>query len=712
MKHLFLFLFNLFLFFNSFANVQNRILKIGRINDAYKLDGKLTENFWKETDSIATLTMVEPQENEPASRKTVVRIVADENKILIGIKCYDEPDKITAYSKARDAHIFTEDYIKFVLDPFLDGRTGYIFAVNPFGARYDALVSNRGEDENSNWDGVWEAQTKIGSDGWTAEIEIPVKTLSFNENLKSWGFNIERKIQRLLEKDRWSGINRNYKVGQTKHAGKITDLPRFDFGLGTTLWFSAINKLGKTYGTKLKNEIDASGEILQKITSDISATITVNTDFAETEVDTRKTNLTRFPLFFPEKRAFFLEGADIFDFGLGLGRDIIPFFSRKIGLHEGTEVPLTLGGKINGKVGNTNFGALISRTGKVDTLVPAATMGSVRIKENIWGESTVGMIGTFGDPQGRANSWLLGFDFTYQNSNVFNGNNLLVGIWGLYNNREDLTGNKIAYGIKIDYPNDLWDVMLAYKKIGNAFDPSIGYVPRKGVTIYRAGVDFTPRPNIPFIRQFFFESFFSLVRTEHDWQSYGLFFAPIHFLLESGDRFEFNIRPQGENIEEEFDIAENVTITEGKYNWVKYRLEFESASKRVISGQATWWFGGFYNGHLHQLEFQLDWRPTNNITIGLNFEDNIGSLPQGDFTKQIFRSRLALNFSPDLQLTNYLQYDNESRKLGTNLRLRWTYDKLGDLFIVYNHNINHFVNNRWQFESNQFIIKLRYGLWF
>ena len=712
MRYLLIFFLLTFQIVSGFSNPPEKILRIGRIDNSYRLDGKLNEQFWELTDSINTLTMVEPDENSPAAYRTVVRIAADNEKIIIGVRCYDNPDKITSYSKARDARIFSEDYIKFVLDPFMDGRSGYIFAINPSGARYDALVSDRGESENSNWDGIWLAKTNIDGKGWTAEFEIPVKTLSFNKNLRFWGFNIERRIQRLLEKDRWSGINRNYRIGQTIHAGKITNLPRFDYGYGTTISFSAINKTGKTYGTKFKNKIDASGEIIQKISSDVNAVLTINTDFAETEVDTRKTNLTRFPLFFPEKRAFFLEGADIFDFGLGLGRDIIPFFSRKIGLYKGTEVPLLLGGKINGKLGNTNFGALVSRTDKVDTLVPATNMGAVRIRENIWGESTVGMIGTFGDPLGRASSWMLGFDFTYQNSNIFNGNNFLVGVWGIYNNREDLAGDKSAYGFKIDYPNDLWDILLAYKKIGNAFDPSLGYVPRKGVKIYRAGVDYTPRPDIKFIRQFFFESYFSLITTESDWQSYGLFFAPIHFLLESGDRFEFNIRPQGENLEEDFEISDGVVIPKGKYNWVKYRLEFESASKRVVSGQATWWFGGFYEGHLHQLEFELNWRPTNNITVALNFEDDIGSLPQGNFTKQIFGSRLAFNFSSDLQLTNYLQYDNESRKLGTNLRLRWTYDKLGDLFIVYNHNINHFVNNRWQFESNEFIVKLRYGIWF
>ncbi len=712
MRYLLIFFLLTFQIVSGFSNPPEKILRIGRIDNSYRLDGKLNEQFWELTDSINTLTMVEPDENSPAAYRTVVRIAADNEKIIIGVRCYDNPDKITSYSKARDARIFSEDYIKFVLDPFMDGRSGYIFAINPSGARYDALVSDRGESENSNWDGIWLARTNIDGKGWTAEFEIPVKTLSFNNNLRFWGFNIERRIQRLLEKDRWSGINRNYRIGQTIHAGKITNLPRFDYGYGTTISFSAINKIGKTYGTKFKNKIDASGEIIQKISSDVNAVLTINTDFAETEVDTRKTNLTRFPLFFPEKRAFFLEGADIFDFGLGLGRDIIPFFSRKIGLYKGTEVPLLLGGKINGKLGNTNFGALVSRTDKVDTLVPASNMGAVRIRENIWGESTVGMIGTFGDPLGRAHSWMLGFDFTYQNSNIFNGNNFLVGVWGIYNNREDLAGDKSAYGFKIDYPNDLWDIMLAYKKIGDAFAPSLGYVPRKGVKIYRAGVDYTPRPDIKFIRQFFFESYFSLITTESDWQSYGLFFAPIHFLLESGDRFEFNIRPQGENLEEDFEISDGVVIPKGKYNWVKYRLEFESASKRVVSGQATWWFGGFYEGHLHQLEFELNWRPTNNITVALNFEDDIGSLPQGNFTKQIFGSRLAFNFSSDLQLTNYLQYDNESRKLGTNLRLRWTYDKLGDLFIVYNHNVNHFVNNRWQFESNEFIVKLRYGIWF
>ncbi len=712
MRSLLLFFLILFHIITVTLFAQNKVLKIGKLNNTYKLDGKLDETFWAETDSINSLRMVEPNENFPATLKTVIKIAADPDKIIFGIKCYDDPDKIISYSKARDAHIFTEDYIKFVIDPFLDGRTGYIFAVNPSGARYDALVSNRGEGENSNWDGIWEAKTIIEKFGWSAEIEIPIKTLSFNKSLKSWGFNIERRIQRLLEVDRWSGINRNYRVGLTSHAGKIINLPHFDFGLGTTVRFSAINKIGKTFNTKFKNNIDASGEILQKITSGINATITINTDFAETEVDTRRTNLSRFPLFFPEKRSFFLEGSDIFDFGLGLGRDIIPFFSRKIGLYEGTEVPLIIGGKINGKVGNTNFGALISRTNKVDSLVPSTTMGAFRIKENILGESTIGIIGTAGDPQGRANSWMLGVDFTYQNSNLFKGNNFLVGIWGLYNNRVDLSGDKAAYGIKIDYPNDLWDISLTLKKIGNQFDPSIGFVPRNGVKIYKLGIDYTPRPDFKAIRQFFFESFFSLVRTDHDWQSYGLFFAPIHFLLESGDRFEFNIRPQGENLDEAFEISDGVNIPKGKYNWVKYRLEFESASKRVLSGQATWWFGGFYDGHLHQIELEANWRPSSNITVSLNFEDDIGSLPQGNFTKQLYSSRVALNFSPDLQLTNYLQYDNESRQLGTNLRLRWTYNKLGDLFIVYNHNVNNLINNRWQFDSNEFIIKLRYGIWF
>ncbi len=706
-------LFMIQLKFNFAQQVrEGKYLKVGRIKGTIHLDGYLNESFWKGIDSIKNLTMVEPLENSEATEKTVVKILANKQYILIGVICYDNPDLITVFSKGRDQNLESEDYIKIVLDTYLDKRAGYVFAVNPFGARYDAIVARRGEGENSTWDGVWDAKTVIGKFGWSAEILIPVKTLSFKENLHRWGFNIERKIQRLMEKDRWTAIKRNYAVRTLSKEGIIANLPEFELGAGILTRISPILGFRKQRGQKTGFDRDLSGDITKRITPDVSATLTVNTDFAETEVDARRTNLTRFPLFFPEKRTFFLEGADIFDFGLGLGRDVIPFFSRKIGLFKGREVPIIFGTKITGKLGNTNFGGLFVRTNKVDNLVPATNMEVIRIKQNIWQQSNFGIIATAGDPAGLKNSFLLGADFTYQISDLFGDKNFLIGLWGLYSNRPDTSGVKSSFGLKIDYPNDLFDISFTYKYIGDVFTPSLGFVPRPGVKMYRLGFDYMPRPESKLIRQFFFESSWRLVTgLDNKWQSYSIFTAPFHFRLESGDRFEFNFRPVGEKLSNPFEIERGVVLKPGEYNWKRFRVEFESASKRRISGQATWWFGSFYTGRLDQINLILSAKITSNLIIDANFEKNIVRLKEGNFDQTLFSARIRLNFSPDLQISSFIQYDNESNSIGTNTRLHWTITPLTDLFVVYNYNFVKFKESPWLFDSNQLIIKLSYGLW-
>ena len=286
-------------------------------------------------------------------------------------------------------------------------------------------------------------------------------------------------------------------------------------------------------------------DVTQRITTDITAQLTVNTDFAETEVDSRQTNLTRFPVLYPEKRQFFLEGADIFDFGLSLGRSLMPFYSRRIGLYEGNEVPIQWGGKVNGKVKNTHFGSLFTQTGAVDSLVSGSKMGVVRIKQNILKESSFGMIATMGDPGARSQAWTTGMDFTYQTSSFGSGKNFLVGAWGMVNNREGLEGDKTAVGVKIDYPNDLWDWFVQYRRIGDAFDPSLGFVARRGINSYEGKVDFMPRPDSRLIRQHRFQFSPSLYTDlNHHWESYRVFFAPLNASLESGDRVEFNLQPR------------------------------------------------------------------------------------------------------------------------------------------------------------------------
>jgi len=677
-----------------------------------KVDGWLSEEDWSKADSITTLSMVEPVVNGTPSFKTIVKILVTPKNIYLGIKCYDDqPDEIVAFSKARDSELANEDYLKVILDTYLDGRNGYIFAINPFEARYDALVSYNGEFENPNWDGAWDAQNQISGDFWSTEIRIPVSTLTYNKSLDSWGFNIERRIQRFMEVNRWSGVSMDYTIGQTRHAGLITQLPEFNPGIGLTPRVSVLAKATQDGEKEAAYDWKPSLDITQRITTDITAQLTVNTDFAETEVDSRQTNLTRFPVLYPEKRQFFLEGADIYDFGISLGHSLMPFYSRRIGLYEGNEVPILWGGKINGKVKNTHFGSLMTQTGSVDSLTPGSKMGVVRIKQNILKESSFGMIATLGDPGARSQAWTTGVDFTYQTSSFGSNKNFLVGAWGMVNNREGLEGDKTAVGIKIDFPNDLWDWFVQYRRIGDSFDPSMGFVSRRGINSYQGKVDFMPRPENRLIRQHKFQISSSLYTDlDHQWESYRVFFAPFNARLESGDRFEFNIVPQGEYLKMPFEISNGVTIDPGGYHWVRYRLEASTASKRAINGMATYWFGGFYGGRLDQIDLQLNWRVMSFLVLEFMYENNIGRIPAGSFNKELMSVRTALNINSNMNVSIFVQYDNESNSVGSYSRLRWTFAPLGDLYIVYKHNIQPGLADRWSQDQNQLIVKLTYGI--
>lgn len=695
---------------------QRPSLRIGQLQGAIRLDGLLTEEAWTRAPVIQDLTTTEPLEGGTPRARTLVRVLAEARVLVIGVEAKDpDPDGIVSTSKARDTELRSEDYLKIILDPFLDGRSGYIFAVNPGGARYDALVARRGEGEDPQWDAVWEAATARGPEGWSAEIRIPLQSLRFNGDLRRWGFNVERRVERLQEVSRWASPFRAAKISQTSRAGYLTDLPVFDTGVGLTVRpavVAGVEKEGED--GDWEGSFEPSLDVFQRLGQNVTAMATVNTDFAETEVDTRKTNLTRFPLFFPEKRTFFLEGSDIFDFGVGMASpyfsDVVPFFSRRIGLYDGESVPLNAGGKISGRMGNTNFGGLVTRTGSVDGLVDAATMGAFRVQQNVLEESSVGVLGTFGDPTGAQGSYLLGLDATYQTSRLRGDKNFILGAWGLFTDRKGLTGDRWAFGGKIDYPNDIWDVALTYLRLGDGFDPALGFVPRKGIHKLSGGLNYRIYPRSrPWLRmanhQFRPTMIWSL---DGEWESYRFFTAPINWRLESGDRIEINVSPEGERLEEPFEI-DGVALKPGSYHYVRSRLEWEMARKRPVSGQLTWWFGTFYDGWLDQIEAEVQLRPSELIIFDLTATRNMGRLDAGDFDQQLYGIRILANFSSDLQLTSFIQYDDVTREVGINTRLRWTFNPLGELFVVHNYNIVDELD-RWALDATQLLVKLQYAV--
>ena len=675
------------------------------------IDGDLSEPAWGAADAIDSFVQAEPEEGSPATFRTTVQVLAGARVLIIGIRCDDPvPVDIVSFSVRRDAVLTSEDHIRIVLGPFVDGRSGYVFAVNPSGARYDGLINPGGESDNPDWDGIWEAATRRSPTGWSAEISIPVHSVSFKPGLREWHFNVERRVQRLLETDRWASPSRQYRVTQTSRAGLLTDLPEFSLGAGLTVRPALTTGGGiPVPDADIDGEFQPSLDLTQRLGPNLLVSATINTDFAETEVDTRRTNLTRFPLFFPEKRTFFLEGSDIFAFGLGLGEDVIPFFSRRIGLVGDAEVPIIAGGKVNGRSGNTNLGALVVGTNDKEGVVDTnAQMAAARVKQNVGAESWVGAIATVGDPLARAGSWLAGSDVTYATSRFRGNKNLLIGVWALATARAGLGTQATAHGFAFDYPNDLWDINFIYKRIGRDFDPSLGFVPRRAVQLFRAQVNNRTRLARGPLQQLFHQ-FQPFVATDlaGRWESYQVFFAPVNWRFRSGDRVELNANPTGERLIEPFTIS-GVPIPPGRYHWTRYRIEGGTAQKRRLYAQVTWWFGDFYNGDLDQFEWTGAWNPTPLLTVEFSGARNIGNLSTGRFTQTLIGNRLRVNLSPDLSISSYVQYDTDSDTVGTNTRLRWTFRPVADLFVVYNHNVRSMLD-RWQTDSNQLLVKLQYA---
>jgi len=687
-------------------------LRAGRTDQPVRLDGRIDEPAWFAVDSIDGLTEVEPVAGATPASRTVVRVIATAHDIYVGIVAWNPPGvRTTGFSKGRDSEITNEDHLGLVFDTFRDGRSGYVFAVNPVGARVDALVAGRGEDLNENWDAIWDVKTARFDWGWSAEFVIPIKSLIFARGLTSWGFNVERVVQGSQEKTRWASPTPDIEITQTSRSGLLTGLPEFRLGVGISIRPAVSGGTSKeSPDSAVAGVLHPSLDVTQRVGGNLLASVTVNTDFAETEVDTRRTNLTRFPLFFPEKRSFFLEGADIFEFGLGTGQDVMPFFSRRIGLYQGQQVPLIVGGKLNGRVNQTNIGALTTVTDRYEDLVPVAGAGVVRVQQNVLEESSAGVIATFGDPAGRDNAWTAGTDFTYQTSRFAGDKNLLVGVWGLATGRDGLTGDRTAIGGKIDYPNDLWDVALTWRRVGDGFDPSLGFVPRPGVYSTSLGGRYGPRPRRWGIRQLFLEARGSVVTNlDLDWESWRVSVTPINLRFDSGDDFEIGITPQGERLVEPFEVADGIIIPAGEYGFTRYEIQLETASKRPLSAEVQFSSGGFYNGTLHEFEFGTAWRPSATFNLLVSGVWNVGRMPAGDFDQTLVAGRVLLNVSPQLQFSSYWQYDTESRVLGTNSRLRWSFSPSGDVFLVYNHNAREEdPDGGFRFASNDLRLKVQY----
>jgi hypothetical protein len=659
-------------------------LKAVRVKEGPKVDGLLTDIAWQSAAAVTGFRMVEPRPGEDPSEKTEARVLYDDSSLYIGVTCYDsEPGRISANTMAHDSgnvssymgyghgpQTASDDVVRILLDPFQDKRNAYLFFVNSRGARGEGLVYAGGS--SLNWDGIWEAQSRRLEDGWSTEIRIPFKTISFRPGLTVWGLNIERTIARKMEVIRLSGTTRDSNFNNPNEAAALQGIEGVKQGLGITFkpyGLASASKDSLGPGT-YQGELDGGFDLYKSFTPNLVGVASYNMDFAETEVDERRINLTRFPLFFPEKRMFFLEGSEVFSFSSSVS--FMPFFSRRIGLFEGSQIPVRFGTKLYGKIGNTNLAVLDVQTGAYGDL-GGRNLLAARMTQNIFAQSKVGWIFTNGSPTGEKNS-LAGVDFNYSSSKFLGDKNIMLAAWGAYNWNEREEGRHHGFGFRADYPNDLWNVQTTYAYYGEALDPGLGYMMRQGIQTAYARVAFQPRPSKGslgrLVRQFFFEG-----SADYYWDLTGnletsqISASPLAFRTQSGERFGFSVVANRDVLPYDFEIAKGILLPAGPYGFTSFRLDASTAGHRPVVVDAGYNFGEFYSGHYDDVSLGLTLKFKGYATLALDTNFVRGRLPEGGFSQNVYQLKADIFHT-----------------LGWSARLRWRISPGNEVYLVYNKN--------------------------
>lgn len=658
------------------------------------LDGRLDEEFWQRAVPAADFMQIDPANGEPATEKTEVRVVFNSDTLYIGALCFDsEPDKWLGYQRRRDEFLQSDDRFMWTIDTFLNAQSGYFFEMNPSGLMGDSLMG--GGIDNRQWDGIWNARVHRGDFGWSIEIAIPFRSLNFDPNSDQWGINFQRTVRRRNEDSIWMGWARNQGLRRMTNAGLLTGIREVSQGHGLDVKPYAL-ALGESFpgrgGNDFTKNVDGGVDLFYSPTPGLRSVLTVNTDFAQTEVDQRQVNLTRFSLFFPEKRDFFLDGAPYFAFGSPVSGDLIvnPFFSRRIGLTAaGTPQTINYGAKLTGQMGRQDVGFLHVRTGE-----DGGTIGEeftvARVRRRLLTQSAVGAMYTRRDPHGTtAASQTMGLDFRLATSR-FRGSQNLESTGYFLRSTNPATGRDgNSFGFTAGLPNDLWNIQMASRQVDADFDPAIGFVTRRGYRRYQPSVEYGPRPRgSRLVRRYAFSTALDL-QTDID---NGLLQRTVEVKLldvqfHSQDSFSITASNNREVLDEPFTPTRGITLPLGAdYNTNVLTLRAQTANRRTIAINTTVETGGYFSGTKNGAAINLTLRARPGLIVYTSAELNRIELKEGTFTTRLYRLVGETQFSPFIALVNNFQYDSVSRVLGWQSRFRWILTPGSDVYFVYTHN--------------------------
>jgi hypothetical protein len=675
-----------------------------RVESAPQIDGLLNDDVWQKAIPTTGFTQQEPNAGAKPTFRTEVRMIYDNDNLYLGVYCFDdEPEKIIAREMKWDGRISSDDNIKIIFDTFNDNRSAYWFGTNPLGSQNDALLTGfEMKDFNEDWDAVWDVACSINDDGWSAEFQFPFSSLRFYDKEKQvWGFNIERGIRRLNEQVIWTSVGQNLGLLKIAEAGDLLGLENIKRGNPIYLIPYITGGAQSVEGEK-KYVAEPGFDLKYGITETLSLDITLNTDFAQVESDRAIINLTRFPLFFPEKRDFFLEGAKTFDFNLGFRNYL--FYSRRIGISGGEEVPIIGGAKLIGKVGEFELGFINMQT-SAKREIPTTNFSVARVKYDLFDQSYIGILLTNKTSEKSFNS-SIGADARFSFNNFLDDKNLILSASISKTHQPNGANDSWSGNFFIDYPNDLIDMFAGYRFVNENFNPEMGYVSRVGIKnlIYRFGL--TPRVNWNGIRKLNFEPLMAnyVFNEQNVLESASLSISPFGFQTDAGDRFSIEVEREFDMPEKDFEIFESIIIKSGKYWFTYYEADFNTSGSRTISGGAEFGFGDFYNGIRKSFGVSGTINTNKNFTISGDYSVNSITIGGKNFVTNEVGGRLNYDFSTRISSSLFAQWNNEENEINVNYRFNWK-PKIGsDLYLV----INQILSTENKLQSKAFTILAKF----
>jgi hypothetical protein len=698
-----------------------------------RIDGRLDEEAWALGPASGDFVQREPDYGAPSTEKTEFRILYDDRKIYFGVWLWDrDPAGIMGNEMKRDSGLRRGDQLKIVIDTFHDHRNGFYFSTNPLAALKDANTVENGRTINYDWNIVWENETSVDDKGWYVEIAIPLSQLRFRTTVgeSTWGLNLCRIIMRKNEEAYWVPFPREWSANgfaRLSNAGVISGLQDLRARRRMELLPYVSPRVQRDYGIAAPAEAtaDVGFDFKVGVTDDLIADLTYNTDFAQVEADQEVVNLTRFSLFFPEKRQFFTESIGIFDYGksasspggdaAGSDPGILPlFYSRRIGLDDGQEVPLIGGGKLTGKMGPYSVGVLNITTDAADEgnrHIDRANYTAVRVKRNILSTSSIGGILLNREGGDTDYNRSVGVDLGLMLGPSFT----LIGLVARTESPDavlaDRSGSEVAAVADVGYKTDRFNTAVQYADIGARFNPEMGFVTRTDVRATKAAAAWTPRPRWRGVRQLFFEGDLEYYENHDGRLESRSQRLSARLSRQDSSSVRFGASREYDFLSEPFFTA-GTRLPVGGYNWTTYSAGFNSNQAKRVYGSISGEAGGYYNGDRQSIRAAVNFQLGRTLLFEPNYTKNWITLPgQPTYVTNTLNFRVSQSFSPDLFVKAFMQYNDDRRTASFNLLFWYIYKPGSDLYIVYNEGRETDLPDRWSRPRNRSLaVKLTYWL--